>query len=178
MRLVGVGVMVIVCVLPAIAAAEPDTNLADLYVLRETRVTVTHRSGEQVTGPLLTAAPDGLSLMVAGTPLTIPEADVRRITRKGDSLKNGALWGLAFGAAIGAASVATCETNCDGEFPAGAVMAIGSLYGVGLGTLVDWLIPGSTTVYRGRGTTAHVAPILRTGVVGVAVDLKFSKTQK
>src|SRR5215216_4237207 len=107
---------------PAIAAAQFDTNLADLAILRGTRVTVTHRSGEKVTGTLLTAAADGLSLTVAGTTLTIPEADVRRVTRKGDSLKNGALWGLAVGAALGAAAVATCATDCDSEFPAGAVI--------------------------------------------------------
>jgi hypothetical protein len=94
-----------------------------------------------------------LSLLVDGTPRVIMEADVLRIVRKGDSLENGALWGLVAGGALGVAAVATCDPYCHGG-SAGGALAILALAGSGVGVLIDSLIARNRNVYEARPSHA------------------------
>ena len=75
------------------------------------------------------------SLVVDGAPRQINEADAVRIWRRGDSLKNGPLWGLATGAGMGVLATATCAPHCHGEAGAGGVVVFLAAEGIGVGVL-------------------------------------------
>jgi hypothetical protein len=110
-------------------------------------------------------------LEIAGARRLFQDNDVSIIEKRGaDSLKNGALFGLAiggglFGPAIGAAT---------GDW--GFAVVGGLIYagiGAGIGVGVDALIEGSRVIYAGapsRRTTFRIAPILGRSRRGVLLS--------
>jgi hypothetical protein len=117
-------------------------------------VYVKDTSGVESAGPLLRINPDSLVLLVDGAERQLPLGDVARIQKR-DSLRNGTLIGLAIGTVMGIVSGGL--SDCPGNNPGGscahfrAVMLVLSA-GVytGLGTGVDALIRGRTTLYEQR----------------------------
>jgi hypothetical protein len=81
-------------------------------------------------------------------------SDVAEVRRRGDSLKNGTLWGLAYGAGgaavLGSITFGLCGNeggvNCP-RLKAQSVL-IPLAVGTGIGLLVDALRSGETVVYR------------------------------
>jgi hypothetical protein len=142
-------------------------------------LTVVDDSGQRVEGKVSSLSASALSLTVSGTPRQFLSTDVNSIEKRGpDSLRNGALIGLAIGGGIGAAGMialaATAEDNV------GAFMAIGVLMyggiGAGIGTGFDALIEGRRVIYARSGSARSaltVAPLLGRTRKGIRLSLRF-----
>ena len=126
-----------------------SSGLSTVYVLDE--------SGQEVTGKLLRLDRDSLVILVERQELRFEAARVKRLDKRGDSLKNGAYIGALVGVAMGilAANIADCvdDTGRVGSCGAGnqvgfATLSAG-LYAT-IGTGIDALIRGRTTLYEAR----------------------------
>ena len=143
-------------------------------------VTVTDTAGRPVRGKLINLSSSSLSLNVSGTNREFQRADVNQITKRGsDSLKNGALIGMAVGGSLAAVGVALMAAG--GEADAGLMAGAALIYsgiGAGIGVGVDALIEGQRVIYANPGSPAarlSVVPVLRGPRKGVLVSLRLSR---
>ena len=142
-------------------------------------VTVTDTAGQPVRGKLINLSSSSLSLNVSGTNREFQKADVNKITKRGsDSLKNGALIGMAVGGGLAAVGIALMAA--EGEADAGITAAAALFYsgiGAGIGAGVDALIEGQRVIYANPGSAARlsVVPVLRGPRKGVLVSLRLSR---
>ena len=127
---------------PALA---PSGGVETVYVLDET--------GTETAGRLVRLTPDSLVLLVDGAERQFAAARVRRIQKRGDSLRNGALIGAVVGVGIGflAGGIADCgrddpDGGCPGTRVAAVLVSTGVYAAIGAG--IDALIPGRTTLYE------------------------------
>lgn len=142
-------------------------------------LTVVDDAGQRVRGKVVSLSNSVLNLTVSGTPRQFLGPDVNSIAKRGaDSLKNGALIGLAVGGGIGAAAIAAYAATSDGSV--GPLMAVGFLMyggiGAGIGTGFDALIEGDRTIYarsRSARATFTIAPIVSRERKGARVSLRF-----
>lgn len=168
---------VVILVAASAEAQEPAGTFDQLPVLVQPgeTLTVTNDSGERVRGKLSQLSPSSLVLDVLGTQREFQSTDVNTI-EKPDSLKNGALIGMAVGAGIlgiGIAGSAGSSEADAGLFVGGAVVyaAIGAAIGTGIDALVD----GRRLIYaRPTSPTTRLtfAPLLGGARKGVLVSLR------
>jgi hypothetical protein len=124
--------------------ARDPSRLATVYIL--------DAKGAETAGQLLRFERDAVVVLVNGLERRFEAADVSRIQRRGDSLRNGAIAGAIVGAALGvlSAGISDCPGDESGDgcpgFRALAVPVSAALYAA-VGTGIDALIPGRTTVY-------------------------------
>lgn len=115
-------------------------------------VYVEDRAGAETRGRLLSITPTAIAIDVAGSQRTFAPADVVKVERRGDSLKNGALIGAAIGVLTG--FIGDCPgagtTNRSGNCPGARVGYVlgGSAIWAGIGAGLDALIPGRTLIWR------------------------------
>jgi hypothetical protein len=135
---------------PGLATAE----LSTVYVLDDT--------GVEASGRLLRLDPDSLVLLVGDTERRFDAARVRRIEKRGDSLRNGARIGAIVGAAMGliAAGISDCPGNdpggsCPGTRAAGVLLSTGAYAAIGTG--IDALVVGRTTLYEAPAASPRSA---------------------
>ena len=168
--------------LPALALAQEPVPAFDRLNTRlkiGDQVVVTDTQGRRRAGSLVGLSPSSLTL--DGKPgRTFPASDVRLIEeRRPDSLKNGALIGLASGFAVGAGLAASIcsQDGCEGAGIAAGVALYAGI-GAAIGAGIDALIPGKKlVVYQaadGR-TSARLmlAPVVTPHTTGVAFSLSF-----
>jgi len=116
----------------------PVATLSTVYVLDD--------SGRETQGMLISL--DAVSIVIRaedGTVRHYEVAHVRRISKRGDSLKNGAIIGAVVGAVMGALKV-SLDDGSAGEKALGFLGSTGVYALVGAG--IDALIPGRTTIYQ------------------------------
>ena len=142
------------------------TQLSTVYVLDDT--------GAETAGRLLGLNSDSLVLLVDGAERRIDAARVTRIQKRGDSLRNGAVIGAIAGAVMGV--VAGGISDCPGADPGGrcpGVRAAAFLVSTGvytaIGTGIDALVTGRTTVYEAPAPRAERAPSGGRAAVNVTV---------
>ncbi len=141
-------------------------------------LTVTDQAGQRVRGKVVSLSNSVLNLTVSGTPRQFLSTDVNTIAKRGpDSLKNGALIGLAIGGGIGTVGMLALVAMDDNP---GALAIVGALIyggiGAGIGTGFDALIEGDRTIFarsRSAGATFTIAPILSRDRKGARVSLRF-----
>lgn len=118
------------------------SQLSMIYVLDDT--------GVETSGRLLRFEPDAVVLSVEGAERRFEATQVKRIQKKGDSLKNGAIIGAVVGGVLGglSAGVADCPGSRSGCPAFRIFMPIFSaaFYGAA-GTGIDALVRGRTTLY-------------------------------
>jgi hypothetical protein len=134
------------------------------------------RRGRETSGRVASLSSGLLSLIVDGQAQPFMETDTVRISRDGDSLKNGALWGLGAGAAMGILAINTCEPDCRGGAGKGGAVAMLAGYGLAVGVLIDRLVSGRTHLYEapgGVGSRVRVAPVVARRGSGFAIQLSF-----
>ena len=143
-------------------------------------VTVTDTAGQPVRGKLINLSSSSLSLNVSGTNREFQKANVNTITKRGsDSLKNGALIGMAVGGGLAAVGIALMAA--EGEADAGLIAGAALIYsgiGAGIGAGIDALVEGQRVIYANPGSPAarlSVVPVLRGPRKGVLVSLRFSR---
>jgi hypothetical protein len=124
-------------------------GLSTVYVLDDT--------GIEISGKILRLNPDSLVLLVGAAEHRFDAARVRRIERRGDSLRNGALIGAVVGAAMGL--IVAGISDCPGNDPGGScpgTRAAAFLFSTGvyaaIGTAIDALVVGRTTLYEAPAT--------------------------
>jgi hypothetical protein len=152
---------VLVCFPAAAHAQESLGGWRGLNLSSLNTIYVTDDTGRQTEGKLLRIEPESLVMLVAGAEQRFDVAQVRRIDRRGDSLKNGTLIGVGIGVALGlvTAGISDC---IDGDGPGSScvggrilVMAVSTGIYAAIGAGVDALIVGRTRVYdAGRSTGA------------------------
>jgi len=148
-------------------------------------VKVTDDQGQQLQGRISAMTVDGLTVTAGGKLTDVPYRQIVRIDHPNDTLKNGALIGLAVGAALAVAAAATaeqpegCETGgaffC-GETTTGEVI-VGVALLAGLGTAVgvgiDALIHRNPEIYRRGGARVLLSPVLGPGVGAALVAVRW-----
>ena len=155
------------------AAAQQTTSAAGLRSEGLDTVFVQDESGGETKGKLLRLDQQSVMVLVDGQEHSFELADVRRIQKRGDSLKNGAITGAVLGAIVGSVIV---TADCQGVqyyCTAGArtLIALGTagIYSA-IGAGIDAAIPGRTTLYQRPLTTG----LARASGPGAAVRFKVS----
>lgn len=141
-------------------SAQPATSLADVAhrIDAGDRVGVVDAAGVTVWGRLSGVNPDGVTIVdPSGRARAFAAADVRRIERRGDSLRNGLLIGAITGGVLGGAFAGWFS----GEFRAADFLqgvAIFGGVGLGIGVAVDAAHAGRTVVYAAVPTAQRLQP--------------------
>jgi hypothetical protein len=138
---------------PATAhAQEPLGGWRGLNVSSLDTIYVTDDAGRQTEGKLLRLEPESVVMLVEGAEQRFDVANVRRIDRRGDSLKNGAWIGAAVGVLFGTitAGISDCPgdgpgADCPGFRIGTFAGALGIYTAIGVG--VDALIVGRTRLF-------------------------------
>jgi hypothetical protein len=140
-------------------------------------LTVTDSTGQRVRGRLTELSASSLRLDVSGGLRQFQDSDVDTIEKRGaDSLKNGALTGMAISG--GFAVLGMAMTGVASEEP-GVVVAATLLYcgiGAGIGAGIDALIEGRHVIYassNSASTRLAIAPILSRSRKGVLLSLRL-----
>jgi hypothetical protein len=141
----------------AVCAQEAASSWPGLDSSRLSTVYVLDNSGTQTSGKLLRLNPDSLVLLVDGTERRFDTARVARIQKRGDSLRNGAIIGAVVGVALGILTAGIAD--CPGDHPGGgcpgsraALFLVSTGVYSAIGTGIDALIPGRTTLYEAPKT--------------------------
>lgn len=145
------------------------------------RVTVTDRTGRDLTGRLIDLSPAALALEVEGVRLDLRDADVALVRQwRRDALRNGALIGLAAGAVPASlfAVYAYSYAKNEGRPPPFALVAAAASLGAGvaIGMEVDRQVDSQYVIYgqtRRSGRRVTVSPLLSRDSRGVALSLGF-----
>ena len=141
----------IVCALVVAAGTAHAQDFSSIQLKNLPVVFVQERSGAETRGRLLSITPAAIAIDVDGSQRTFAAADVVKIDRRGDSLKNGALIGAAIGVFTG--FIGDCprsgtnnrSNGCPGA-RVGYVLG-GSAIWAGIGAGIDALIPGRTRLW-------------------------------
>jgi hypothetical protein len=157
-------ILAVLLIVPAAARAqEPLGGWRGLNVSSLDTIYVTDDAGRRTEGKLLRFEPESVVMLVEGAEQRFDAARVRRIDRRGDSLKNGAWIGAALGVLFG--SITAGISDCPGDDPGGGctgfrIGAVASALGIytAIGVGVDALIVGRTRVFEAsRQVAARIA---------------------
>jgi hypothetical protein len=139
---------------PAVASAQQTaSNWPGLVSSRLSTVYVLDTTGAETSGKLLRLNPDSIVLLVGGAERQFETARVARVQKRGDSLRNGAIIGAVIGLALGVITAGIAD--CPGDRPSGgcpgsraALFLVSTGFYSAVGTGIDALIPGRTTLYE------------------------------
>jgi len=177
--------LALVLAAPGVCRAQTARSFEQLQLLVKPgdKVDVTDSSGLTLKGRVQSLSTSSLRLMLEGSERDFSQNQVLEIRqRRKDSLKNGALIGLGFGAGFGAIGAAlTCGSEGCDEFggTAGFFAAAMGVYGglgAALGVGIDALIPSKQTVFRNQGggaTRLHIQPFVDRSKRGVRLAFSF-----
>jgi uncharacterized membrane protein len=137
-------------------------------------ISVVTSGGQSIKGKFAEASSTSVALIVDGRRREIPSTDVRRVTRKGNRYRSGALWsGAVFGTA-GFFSSVSCSTGDCGPPILGALWGVSG--GALLGALVGAAIPKHPVIYEaaaGAPPAVRLTPVLGRDRVGIALSATF-----
>ena len=140
-------------------------------------LTITDSTGLRVRGRLSEVTASSLRLDVSGGLRQFQDADVNTIEKRGsDSLKNGAIIGMAVGGGLAALAMATAGMTGEdaGVFVAGALIYTG--IGAGIGVGIDAVVEGPRVIYASSSsarTRLTIAPLLGRSRKGVLLSLRL-----
>ena len=166
------------------ASAQSDADRIRQRVKEGQKVRITDDQGREWHGRIGTLAPDNLTVVTHDRQRTdLPYETILRIDRPHDSLANGALIGLASGAAFGLSLVIAEEHDCEpGYFycsdpTAGAYIAaplvLGGL-GAAIGVGIDALIRKDSNLFqRTGGARVTLAPAVGPRLRAVMVSVRW-----
>jgi hypothetical protein len=131
--------------------------------------------GVETTGKLLKLDRDGVVLVIDGAERRFDLARVKRVSRRGDSLKNGVIAGTIVGAALSGLAVGNIEcrdgaryTTCSAGRRVGFFVAGVGIYTL-IGTGIDAAIQGRTVLYRAPAVGVSAAARPGGGAVSLSV---------
>ena len=158
------------------ADAQTASSFEQLALLVETgnRITVIDSAGRERTGRVVDLSPSALGLVVDGVRRDFRAAQVHTIRqRRPDSLKDGAWFGFAVGAAVGATAF-IAKYDIAGRYAA-MFFGLYAAAGTGIGVGLDALVPSRQVIYQSAGTARRVtvAPLVTRDRRGLAVAVGF-----
>lgn len=156
--------------------AQQATSFEQLQVLvkRGDKVYITDSNGKTTEERIESLSNSLLRVTRKGVGRDLTQADVFEIRQwRGDSVKNGAVAGLATGLGFGALIFLDQECTCTGEKL--GVMAIWGGIGAGIGVGIDALIPHKKTIFSNTQTARKLSfkPIVSRTSKGGSVSLRF-----
>ena len=142
-------VLIAMLVPGALHAQEPVPAWKGLDRAALSTVFVLDDAGVETRGQLLRLDSDEIVVMVNGSERRFDTGRVARVSRRGDSLKNGTVAGLVFGIVSAVVAVVTirCEDSCDRGLQAAALTVHTGVY-TAIGTGIDAAIQGRTVLYQ------------------------------
>ena len=165
---------------PQVQAQELASSFEQLLVLVKPgdTVSVTDGTGQEAGGTVTALSSSSLELVVAGSRRTFLESEARTIRqRRSDPVKNGALWGLGIGAALGLTSFIDTEESPALAVGEGlAVMGLMGGLGAAVGVGIDAIFRGNEVIYSRPARTAaslKVSPLLARGRKGALLSVVF-----
>ena len=161
----------------AIRQGAPVESLGELWtrVRQGDTVRVLARSGDKITGTFVRASAGSMFVLVASQLRELPASEVRRVARRGNQYRRGALAGaalLGLSAAINACASSGGNGCSSGDvlFAAAFFGSSGALWGAGIGALIP---KHAVVLESGTPATARVNPRVALGRVGVRLSLQF-----
>ena len=178
--------VVLVALTPSMTDAQtagpPAASTFDDLALRlpsRSFVIVTDRQGRRVRGELVRVDRDALTVKTAERALTFRLPEVLEVQQNvPDSFLNGALMGLAIGAA---GPLIVCTSIGDSSETLGCVassLGFGGLSGFAIGAIVDRLRTRKVTVFRspnGRPAALTLSPLLGPRTIGIQTSVRLSR---
>ena len=158
------------------ASAQTASSFEQLVLLVKSgdRVTVTDSAGREHSGKIIDLSPSTLALRIHGARHNFRAESVRTISqRRPDSLRQGALIGLAAGAITALALYFPLEDwSASGK---AASLGLFAAAGTGVGVGIDALISPRKVIFRSRAAARRltVAPLLGSKRQGLAVSIGF-----
>ena len=140
-------------------------------------VTVRDQGGKTVRGTVAGVSPSVLRVRVNDVVREWTPPDVSEVRRRGDSLLNGTLWGLAIGgggaAILGGLTYTLCANEGGRNCPQMKVLSVLTplAAGVGAGLAIDAARTAETVLYTRPGVT--VAPVAAPRLYGVTAAWRF-----
>lgn len=155
------------------APAAAQTNLERANLRRES---VTNRfwiievaaPGDSMIGTIRAVDDNEIEVAVGSGIRRVGFNEVNRIYREGDSVKDGALIGMAV---LGTWCALVCGEGLDSSGKAVAILLNGA-FGAGIGGALDLAHTGTTTIYR-RRPTVRVAPVVAPSGAGMRATLTW-----
>jgi hypothetical protein len=137
----------------AASAEEPARTLDELRRLTGPVVYVRDTAGNEMKGRLVQISDSGIMLLTDGITREIPQPEIAKIDRHGDSVRDGAVIGAALGA-IGYIAVA----RADGVTANIAALPVAVFFYAAMGAGIDAMITRRTEIYRAPSLSAASAP--------------------
>ena len=173
-----IAILVATLVPGVVSAQGPAQRWPGLATTELPTVYVRDDTGVEASGRLLRLDPDSLVLLVGDTERRFDAARVRRIEKRGDSLRNGAVIGAIVGAAMGlvAAGISDCPGNdpggsCPGARAAGVMLSTGAYAAIGTG--IDALVVGRTTLYEAPAPSPGTIRMPHRGRAAFSIALRW-----
>jgi hypothetical protein len=140
-------------------AQEPEPAWKGLDRSALPTVFVLDAGGVETRGQLVSLDSDAVVVLVNGSRRCFDTARVARVSKRGDSLKNGAIAGLVVGIVGAVAAIATirCEASCDRGWQAAWLTVNTGVY-TAIGTGIDAAIQGRTILYQAPPPRRTVEP--------------------
>jgi len=151
-------VMLVAIFMPSVLWAQETTRswpgfdasgLSTVYIRDDT--------GDETEGRFLRLEPASVVILAGETERRIAADRIQRIQKRGDSLRNGAVWGAVVGAVVGVLGAGL--SDCPGDNPSGpcpgartALFAVSTGLYSAIGTGIDALVTGRTTLYEATTT--------------------------
>lgn len=162
-------ILIIFAVLAPCVSSAQEPRVTGLRPAGMPTVFVTDDRGVETRGKLLRLDDEAVVVMVGAEQRRFETARVARVEKRGDSLKNGAIAGAAFGALMGALGAVISDCGRDGcAAYRVAIVPLSSLFYAAIGTGIDAVVEGRTLVYK--RPAVHVAA----SSTGAAVTLRLS----
>jgi hypothetical protein len=145
------------------------SELSTVYVLDDT--------GAETSGKLVRLNADSIVILAGGGERTFDAARIRRVQKRGDSIRNGVIIGAVVGVVLGGigAGIADCpgvdQNGCAGA-RAGLFVLSTSVY-TAIGAGIDALVVGRTTLYTAAPPTVGRLPGGSAGSASIGIGLRF-----
>lgn len=169
--------MLALALTPGLASAQDTTQqwpglstseLSTVYVLDDT--------GAETSGKLVRLNPDSIVILADGGERRFDAARIRRVQKRGDSIRNGVIIGAVVGAVLGgiSAGIADCpgvDQSCAGA-RAGMFVVSTSVY-TAIGAGIDALVVGRTTLYTAAPARSGRLPGASAGSPSIGIGVRF-----
>ena len=158
-------VVAFLLLVPSVVRGQESTASPIIAIEGLPTVFVLDDQGAEYRGKLIRVDADELVMRVNATERTFKRDAIRRVQKRGDSLKNGAIIGALTGAGLGALSgaFAGCP-DCIGV----ALLSVGIYTAIGVG--LDAAIQGRTLLYEASAGTPKIQP---GGITALAFSIRW-----
>jgi hypothetical protein len=151
------------------------SEISTVYVLDD--------AGVETSGKLVRLNPDSIVILAGGAERRFDAAHIRRVQKRGDSVRNGAIIGAVIGAVFGAigAGISDCpgadqSGGCAGSRAALFAFSTGVYTAIGAG--VDAFVVGRTTLYPAAPGSSGRSPAGSPGRASIGIGVRFQFPRK